>query len=180
MAEAPESEVDELISEDEDEESEDEIQPELDTLIGLAQMDAEAALAYQVVAQLVPNPQLRSKLEEFAEDHVRHVKDIGRYLQSLDEEVTGGGADPESSTFVALAMAAAASGAAAGARALQGNELFTNASYQAALELVTDDEALELVRRNLSDEERHARWLAEHQDADWEAIGEGDSAAAPM
>ncbi len=149
--------------------AEDEIDPELEALLGLAQMDAEAAVAYQIVADYVTAPALKRKLLEFARDHERHVNDIGEYLVEQGVETDIALPDPETSPFATLANAMAGISNRSAVQALQADELFTDAAYTTALEVVSEPEAFLLVRRHLADEERHARWLFEHHDSDWEA-----------
>jgi hypothetical protein len=71
--------------EEEEEDAADEDRSDADVLIALGELDAEAALAYRIVAASVEDPTIRSKLEEFAEDHVRHVETINGLLS--DREV---------------------------------------------------------------------------------------------
>ncbi len=153
----------------EDQVAEDQIDPELEALLGLAQMDAEAAVAYEIVADYVTAPALKRKLLEFAKDHQRHVNAIGEYLVEQGVEADIALPDPETSPFATLANAMAGIGGRSALAALQADELFTDAAYTTALEVVSDPEAFLLVQQNLADEQRHARWLFEHQDSDWEA-----------
>src|SRR3954451_14767581 len=72
----------ELAEEEDDEAAEDidDDTSDLDVLVALAELDAEAAQAYRIAASGVDDPLTRTKLDEFAEDHLRHVATINRLL----------------------------------------------------------------------------------------------------
>jgi rubrerythrin len=141
---------------------------QLEVLIGLAQMDAEAEQAFLIVAEAVDRRDLSDKLREFAGEHRRHVLAIGEFLEKRAYE--GGIADPEASSFVALSGAMAILSTRAGIAALRACEYFTNSAYEAALETVNDQEAHRLIERILADEQRHAQWLASHEHDDWRTV----------
>lgn len=132
--------------------------PELDTLIAIAQMDIESALAYETAAELVP-VRMGEVLREFAADHRRHVEDLGRFIGSRGEDPVVP-AEPGNSVFVCLAAAMGGLGNEEAILSLFGNETFTNQTYLAALETVVDDQAREILERNFADEQRHIAWLA--------------------
>ncbi|HEV8244812.1 MAG TPA: hypothetical protein VGP93_03555, partial [Polyangiaceae bacterium] len=90
---------------DEDYDDGDEIDPELEALLGLAQMDAEVAVAYAIVADYVGAGALQEKLLEFARTHERHVNEIGEFLLEQGVEPLDELPEPGSSAFATLANA---------------------------------------------------------------------------
>jgi rubrerythrin len=149
------------------EESEDELEAQINTLLALAQMDSEAAVAYETAAELIEEPDLRSQLQEFAGDHRRHIDDLGQLVEQLGGEAAAAAPPPENSTFVMFASALGALGTQTALLSLIGSEEFTNATYETALDVAIDPEARELLERNFADEQRHINWLAQQtQDSD--------------
>jgi len=157
------------------EESEDDRDTYVSTLLAIAQMDSEAAVAYETAAELVSAAEIRARLQDFAGDHRRHIDDIGQLIEQIGGDAELAAPPPETSVFSMLALAVASMGDQAALMALVGNEQFTNATYSTALELVTDPEALALLQRNLEDEQRHIKWLSQHT----RMAAEGSKAADP-
>jgi rubrerythrin len=71
-----------LTNEDLDSESEDDVEDDsdLNLLIALAELDAEAAEAYRIAAENTDQVHLRAKLEEFRADHLRHVETFNQLI----------------------------------------------------------------------------------------------------
>jgi rubrerythrin len=147
---------------DETEESQDEIEAQLNSLTALAQMDSEAAAAYDTVAEVVDVADVQRHLQAFAQDHRRHVEKLGQLIQQLGGAPEMAAPPPEDSTFVRLASALSSIGPYAALLSLVGNEQFTNATYETALELANDAETIALLARNFQDEQRHLSWLTKH------------------
>jgi len=141
------------------EESPDENEIIVGALLGIAQMDSEAALAYETAAESISNAEVRTSLEAFAGDHRRHVEELGRVIQDLGGQAVLAAPPPDGSVFYMLVSAAAPMGDRAVLLTLMGSEQFTTATYSTALELVSEEEALSLLQRNLGDEQRHLSWL---------------------
>jgi rubrerythrin len=155
---------------EDDEDDEEEVEAELEALFAVAQVDAEVAVAYEIVAQDVDEPSVRDRLLEFAREHRRHVDEIGAYLRAQGVEPAAAVPDPETSGVATLANALSAMSADAGMRSLAASEYFSNAAYTALLEVVGDSPARSLIERSLADGHRHARWLSDHPDVESAAV----------
>jgi rubrerythrin len=131
-------------------------------LVGLAQMDSEAAFAYETAAELADGSEVRARLLEFAADHRRHVSELGRAIRELGGEPAVAAPPPDTSVFGVLTSALGMVGPRAVLLALIGNEEFTNSAYDAALELIADPSLRQVLERNFEDEQRHITWLAMH------------------
>jgi rubrerythrin len=145
----------------ETEADEEDVEAELEALLSFAQMDSEAAAAYEIAAKSMSDPRVVQMLRTFAEDHRRHVKDIHQLLTEAGGEVDLTAPDPEVSTFASMALTVSQLGTSAGLRTLIASEYFTNASYEAALELIAEPQARALLERNLRDEQRHIQALTQ-------------------
>lgn len=143
------------------EEAADEVEDEIRALMALAQMDVEAATSYEIAAELVSDPDTQRTLREFAADHRRHVEDIRRIVAGMEIEAEFAASDPSTSVFVNMTHAMGSMGERAALLAMLGNEQFTNAAYDTALDLATDGEVRALLERNLADEQRHLSWLSQ-------------------
>lgn len=141
------------------EESQDENEIIVGALLALGQMDSEAALAYETAAELISDAAVRSSLEGFADDHRRHVEELGRVIEGLGGQAALAAPPPDASVFSLLVSAAAPMGDRAILLSLMGSEQFTTATYSTALELISEEGALSLLQRNLGDEQRHLSWL---------------------
>ena len=158
------SESDGLESEEEDEgDPSDDDTTDRDVLIALGELDAEAAEAYRIVADGIDDPTIRAKLEEFAQDHQRHVDSINALLSAGDGEdgegVISTDLDEGSSSITMLAAAMDGMGDRAALLTMIGNEQLTNSAYPTALELPFEEDVLQVLQRNAADEERHLAWL---------------------
>jgi len=147
------------MGEQEPEEPEDKIGPETDALLCLEQMDAEAAVAYEVAAASMGDEEIAQMLRNFAKDHRQHVSDIRRLLAELGGELSLASADPETATFAMMAEALSELGPSASLRAMVASEQFTNSVYETALELITQPAARSVLERNFGDELRHLKTL---------------------
>ncbi len=156
---------DELEGFDDVEEEVEEVDAELEALFALAQVDAEVAVAYEIVAQDVDARSVHDKLMEFAREHRRQASEIGAYLKAQGVEPAAPVPDPEGSAFATLANALSVMAPEAGLHALRASQHFTAAAYAALLEMVGDSPARALIERNLADEQRRARWLVDHPSA---------------
>lgn len=138
---------------------------ELEVLMALAQLDLEAALAYEAAAEVVEDGEIEEQLGEFARDHRRHIEGIARVLS------TGGGAGlsrpPSRATglLAELARLSAPLGAGALVLTLLADEQLTNLSYEDALAYEWDDLHEAMLEQFRADEERHMRWLSDKADA---------------
>ena len=134
---------------------------EIETLLSLAQMDSEAAVAYETAAELVGEEHVAETLRSFGYDHRRHVDEIGRLVTEYGVELTLAAPEPETSTFATMVASIGVLGVVATLRAMIANEQFTNSAYEAALDLLGTSDIHALLERNFADEQRHLRWLLE-------------------
>jgi|GEM_PF-3181367 len=142
-------------------EEEEDLDPEIEALMAFAQMDLEAAAAYDTAAESIPEKRIADMLRAFADDHQRHVADIRRLVTEMGGEAAFASPDPEISTVATVTAASAQFGTDAALRSLIASEQFTNSTYEAALEMITSDAANALMVRNLRDEQRHLQALAQ-------------------
>jgi competence ComEA-like helix-hairpin-helix protein len=136
---------------------------DVEVLSALAMLDLQAAKAYEAVAQSSDRAELAGKLREFAGDHFRHLDDLNRVLADRGEPTLSREA-PGSDLLTAVTKLSIPLGPLAQVSALLVNEQLTNGTYDLALSYEWDDEVQALLDRNLADEQRHLKWLADQED----------------
>jgi competence protein ComEA len=137
---------------------------ELEELIAIAELDREAAAAYDLAAYGLPSEEVRDQLTAFRDDHLRHVVDIGALLRTRGVDLPDETGRAEASAMADLAAAAVEMGTKATLLAMIGNERLTNGTYESALLAITDPDARALLERNFADDKRHLAWLQENRD----------------
>lgn len=140
----------------------------LDSLMALAQLDGEAAVAYQIAIDQLDVPFLRDLLERFRGDHLRHVRDLNEVIERLGGAPIEAAPEPDESVLVRFTEAVGILGPHAVVLAMTANEQLTNATYETALEVAVESDMRPLIERNLEDERRHLGTLLELRDRDWE------------
>lgn len=141
---------------------------EVDELIAIAELDREAAAAYEVAAAGLPSAEAREQLMQFRGDHLRHAVSIGVLLQARGLKLPEEPGRAETSAMADLAAAAVEMGTKAALLAMVSNERLTNGTYEAALQVVTDEDARGVLQRNFADEQRHLKWLQDNRDRAFE------------
>lgn len=137
---------------------------EVEVLMALAQLDLEAALAYEAAAEVVEDRDIAEQLGAFAQDHRRHIEGVARVLS--EDGGAGLAAPPSGATglLAELARLAAPLGAGALVLTLLANEQLTNLSYEDALAYEWGEEHESLLEQFRAEEERHMRWLSDAAD----------------
>ncbi|MFE8604607.1 PA2169 family four-helix-bundle protein [Archangium violaceum] len=130
----------------------------IDRLNNLIALDIDAVGAYEAAINRIDVESLRMSLREFQQDHERHIQDLTRVVVSL------GGTPrtkPDVKGFILKGFTAVTSmmGNEAALQAMRGNEMLTNRTYQAALEVEWGNEARAIIERNYSDEQRHLAFI---------------------
>ena len=154
ILDADEEELDDMDVEDDS---------DLNLLVAMAELDAEAAEAYRIAAEYTDDPLLRVKLEEFRSDHLRHVETFNRLLTIAGVAEVPADLDEDSSAVTMLAASMGTMGVRPTLMAMIANEQLTNAMYEAAMDLPFEDEVARILEMHMSDEQRHLDWLSEQE-----------------
>jgi rubrerythrin len=155
--EAHRREREELIEEEEVADEE-----ELASLLALADLDLEAAMVHEMVAEAVDERDLKSLLTSFAEDHRRHLEELERLVREQGGKVeerrerVGG-------ILMTLASTIGATDTEAAVEALIANEQLTNATCETAMWVISMDAAQNVLKKSAADEQRHLRSLLDYQ-----------------
>jgi len=145
------------------------LEEQLDALMAVGRMDAEAAAVYEAASELIGIDEITEQLLSFRDDHLRHVESLNRLLLERGGDPVSDEVDPDASMLVELAEAMGAIGPKPGLAAVIGNEQLTNSVYQSALMLPYDARTRDLLERHLADERRHLAALNAMMGRNWEA-----------
>jgi competence ComEA-like helix-hairpin-helix protein len=137
----------------------------VEALTGLAELDSEAAAAYDVAGEALDDDDMRDKLHEFRQDHLRHVRELNAAIEEAGGTAVDENLAADQAFLGRLADVAAALGPKGLLVAMIGNEMLTNGTYLSALELPCEEWVLNMLKRNYADERRHLRWLLEAREA---------------
>jgi rubrerythrin len=141
---------------------------EIVALLAVARLDLEVAEAYQIATAELESGPLASMLTGFSDEHRRHADDLLAFARRHDTRAEIARPDPQRSVLLGLASAVGGLDPVAAVEAMIGNELLTSTTYDTGLWVVSDEEALAIVKRNRDDERRHldalTRYMAEHGD----------------
>jgi rubrerythrin len=138
------------------------LQTDLNSLVkNLIELDYDAIEAYDAAISRLTNQSHRAQLQEFRDDHERHVDELSRVLRD------GGRTPPKGPDFKRLltegkvVLAGLVSDRAI-LYALKTNENDTNVAYErASRNEAVPPQIRALLRASLADERRHRSWLAQ-------------------
>jgi len=125
----------------------------------LIQLDIDAVHAYEQAIQNIGIEEIRSRLTEYKDDHQRHVSELSSYVQS-----NGGGLpefSPDFKGFLIQGFTAlrSSTGTVGALKAMMMNEKLTNKKYSEATEWDIPSEAMSIIQKNYSDEQRHLEFV---------------------
>jgi hypothetical protein len=125
----------------------------------LVELDYDAIEAYEAAIEKLENPEYKMMMQEFKDDHRRHVQEIGEILTAHGKTVPKS-ADAKKWLTKGKVMIAALMSDISILSAMQSNEVDTNTAY----ENVNSHEGKwidieDILKRGWEDEKRHKAWL---------------------
>jgi uncharacterized protein (TIGR02284 family) len=128
-------------------------------LITLAQLDIDAARAYAQAIDNIDIPSIRDRLDDFRQDHERHVSELSEVIRWMGGEPPERTPDVKGYFIEGYTAIRAMMGIAGALRAMKTNEMMANAIYERALALDLAPEVRGLIERNREDERRHLAYI---------------------
>lgn len=130
-----------------------------DLLKDLAQLDFDAAAAYQAAIDRLESAQYKAALSEFRDDHLRHTRELGECLRTM-----GKAAPQEGDMKQILAKGKVVMGGLMGDRsiieAMRTNEDDTVTAYDRAVgHKDCPRTVLDVLEKAQRDEHRHCAWM---------------------
>ncbi|MBN9230017.1 MAG: rubrerythrin family protein [Legionella sp. 40-6] len=128
-------------------------------LYQLCELDYDAVEAYEAAINRLDNPVYKEKLEEFKEDHQRHIQQITQLLKKHQLEPPSGPGVKQLLTQGKVVFAELL-GDKAILHAMLSNEIDTNTAYE-RLTNYADEwiDALDVLNQGYEDEKKHKKWL---------------------
>ena len=143
----------------------------IEELNDLVRFDYDAIGAYDEAIAGISEPTIRDQITRFRGDHERHVTELSAEVRRL------GGTPPERPGArgilrKTLTKVAGLVGTEAVLRAMRSNEEVLSKQYGERVKLDLPQDIMALVRRNLSDEQRHLTWIEQAlHNRLWESAG---------
>lgn len=126
----------------------------------LVELDFDAAEAYLAAINRLDNLVYRTKLQEFREDHLRHIRELTELLQRHGEDAPTGPSAVKQWLTKGKVVLADLAGDHAILAAMKSNEDDTNTAYERMVAHKNKWlDAEDTLQRGLSDERRHREWL---------------------
>jgi uncharacterized protein (TIGR02284 family) len=130
-----------------------------DLLADLIQLDYDAAEAYRAAMDRLEDPNFRSTLESFREDHLRHTQELGAILSGLGRTPPHEG-DMKQVLTKGKVVIAGLLGDRAILEAMRTNEDDTVTAYDRAAKFHDAPmTAMKALERGRQDEHRHCSWI---------------------
>jgi len=131
------------------------------TLKALAQMDIDAISSYDQAIEAIKDRGIARRLQEFKEDHVRHVEELSAVIRTYGETPPDFSRDVKGFLMEGLTKVVSKLGTTPALKAMRLNEKLTNRKYREALEKKMPDDLRRLIEQNYGDEQRHLHYLEE-------------------
>lgn len=131
-----------------------------DALKELIELEYAATDSYEAAIERLENPAYKAKLNEFKNDHMRHIKEISALLKQNNHGIPQSGVLGKQLITIGKVILANMVGDNTILQAMKSNETDTNTAY----ERMNDHkdkwpEAKEFIKNGLQDEKRHKAWL---------------------
>lgn len=134
----------------------DDVREQLSQLI---QLDIDAIHAYEQAIEKIDAQGVRRTLEEFKEDHERHVTQLSNEVRNLGGEPPDLSQDIKGVLIEGFTALRSATGTEGALKAMLSNEKLTNRQYEKALQKGLPSNIDALVRHNREDERRHLEYI---------------------
>jgi rubrerythrin len=132
----------------------------------LAQLDHDASRTYEEALSHVEEEAavavIRTDLESFRLDHLRHIAELRRAVESLGGASIEPSRDLKGVLLEGMTKLRSVTGTAGALKAMRMNEKLTNRSYERASELDLPPVARDVVLAGLADERRHLAAIEAH------------------
>lgn len=129
-------------------------------ITNLVQLEHDALAAYDTVLERLENPQNKTEIERFRDDHLRHLEALKGFAAKHGAEAPADSGAKSMLTTGKVKLADLAGGDGAILKAMSSNETDTVDAYQNSLDnAVLPEDMRSMVEGALSDERRHKAWM---------------------
>lgn len=128
-------------------------------LVSLIQLDTDAVNAYEQAIEKTDDLTIRSHLENYKDDHQRHIDELSDYISANGMDVPEQKADIKGLFIEGFTALRSSTGTNGVLKAMEGNEKLTNKKYDEATLWDLDETAEAIVRRAYNDEKIHLAYI---------------------
>lgn len=126
----------------------------------LIQLDVDAYFAYGEAIIEISDDDVRFQLEEFQNDHSRHIDELSDFIKKSGGEPIKKTKDVKGHMIEIMTMLRSLSGTEGALKAMHTTEKLVVKTYEAAVEIKGfSNEAQQLIVNNLHDEKRHLSYI---------------------
>ncbi|MBJ6801654.1 ferritin-like domain-containing protein [Geomonas propionica] len=133
----------------------------IDKLNDLIQLDVDAVEAYQQVIKHISYADIEKRMCGFQEDHRAHITNLTAIVQQMGGRPVKPTPDLKGVLIEGFTALMSLTGAKQALEAMKSNEKLTNRKYQEAVAQAFPEEVMEVLRTNLSQEQRHLSYIEE-------------------
>jgi rubrerythrin len=131
-----------------------------DKLEDLIKLDIDAVNAYEQAIGSIDDSQIKGRIMEFKDDHVRHIDSLsGEYRKHTGEAAPSRKPDLKGYMLKGFTALSGVTGTDGALEAMQANEKLTNKTYREAMDWDMPQEVQLIIERNYNDEQRHLVYI---------------------
>ena len=131
----------------------------VDHLTNLYKHDLAACEVYETILKHITDESIKNKIQGFLEDHKRHAQDLSDVIQDQKGERPSDWRDLKGVLLELYTQVRSMTGQTGALKALQTAEKIVLDQYREAFFEFTDSQMIDLVKKNLHDEEKHGEYL---------------------
>lgn len=132
----------------------------LNAIKDLIELEYDTVEAYEAALNRIESDEYKDKLQEFLNDHRRHIKELSDLLGSHGEDAPTGPSMGKQWLTKGKVVLGGMVGDKTILSAMSSNEIDTNKAYERIVSFSDKwDDAKEIIDRAYSDEKRHKAWL---------------------
>ena len=128
-------------------------------LKSLVQLDIDAIHAYTQAIEKIDIQSVKTRLNEFKNDHQRHVESLTPFVQRFGGEAPKFSLDFKGYLIEGFTALRSITGTEGALKAMRTNEMLTNKNYDKALAWDLPKDVRQIVERNREDERRHLQYI---------------------
>ena len=125
----------------------------------LMHLDVDAVRAYDDAIKRIDGADVRGRLQEYRDDHQRHVDDLRAAVRGMGGEPEEAKPDARGYLIEGMTALRAAMGDEQALKAMHQNEKVTNKAYANAVDWDVPMDVHDLLQRGYTDEQRHIAYI---------------------
>ncbi|MCD6026492.1 MAG: hypothetical protein K0R08_1011 [Solimicrobium sp.] len=127
----------------------------------MCQLDIDAVNAYETALKKIDDKEIHNAVEQFRQDHLRHVEELNNLIRKLGGTPTEFTKDLKGYLIEGMTALRSVTGTKGALKAMETNEFITNKNYAEAVRENTDfpEEGRALLQKNYADEKRHLAYI---------------------